>query len=388
MNPGSGELVRVNADNVTINGFVLDGSNPALSTVGADQINGTGPYIDVRNGIDTSNGSGNYQAVNNLTAEYNIVQNVYHNGIAVLNPTSATVVSSGNVVKDNQVQNFLDYGVVLAYNAYGNLTGNTIVSPDNAEAPIWIYDFTRSGSTSAARTVNVTGNVVTVSKNGLGGIWANLFHPSAAATLNISGNTVNGAADVAAGNPVFGIYLTTLDSSSVTVTMSGDTVASSGGTLAAGIAVWETPGANVSASGGSIAGSTVGIDLDNVDPNFGGATGTTTLSVTGVSISGTTTGIRVGDVASTLSGVPFDGGTNAVAGSVVLNLSGGSITGATTAIQVQGQSSGSYTATLNFAGKHDHHRRYDRHPGQRHEGRRHGHQRHRLDLRQRDRHRR
>ena len=42
---------------------------------------------------------------------------------------------------------------------------------------------------------------MTASENAYGGIWANLFHPSTTATLNINDNTVDGAADVADGYP-------------------------------------------------------------------------------------------------------------------------------------------------------------------------------------------
>ena len=93
-----------------------------------------------------------------------------------------------------------------------------------------------------------------------------------------------------------------------------------------------------------ITNATVGVNLDNDDPNFGAGTGTTTLNVSGVSISGVPTGIRVGDVP--LSGYYY-GPT--VAGNVVLNLSGGSITGAATGIDVEAQSTGSYTATVNVS---------------------------------------
>ena len=353
VNPGSGRLISVNADNVTIDGFVLDGNNPNLSTSGADRINGQGPYIDVRTGIDTYNSTtAAYMAVNNLTAEYNIVQNVDHNGIAVLGPIDASGLSSGAMVANNLIQNFLDYGVVLGYNAYGAVQSNTIIAPDCAEAPIWIYDFTRSGATSASQTVNVSNNDLTVSMDGYAGIWANLIHPSGTATLNINGNTVNGAADVADDYPVFGIYLTSLDAGGTTVAMNDNVIGSTGESLAGGIAVWNAPGANVSVTGGSISNATVGIDLDNADVNFGGGTGTTTLNVSNVTISGGTVGVRVGAVPADAKGAPYYefAGPNTVQGSVVLNLSGGSITGAATGIQVQGQSSGPYTASLNLQG--------------------------------------
>lgn len=232
------------ADNATINGFVLDGYNPNLpSQAGADQLNGTGPYIDVGDGISTYNGTG-YVAVNTLTVEYNIVQNVDATGIAVVGPTDGSGVGSGAAVQNNVVQNFQFYGVQLAYNAYGSVSGNTVIAPDNADAGISVYNFTSTGL--SGNTVAVTGNNVTIAQNGWGGIWANVFAPPAAAALNISDNTVNGADDVdnpaapATGPwPVVGIYLTSMDSN-VTATLDGNAVTSYSLSepLAAGIDVW------------------------------------------------------------------------------------------------------------------------------------------------------
>ncbi len=252
-------------------------------------------------------------------------------------------------INDNSIQNFQNYGVQLAYNAYGTVTGNTIVAPDGGEAGVSIYDFTQGGS-----TVNVTNNNVTIAQNGWAGIWANLFHPSTAATLNISDNHVYGANNVADnldsnGNPypVFGIYLTTLDSSSVIATLDGNTVTSYSPAepLAAGIGVWNAPGASISVGDDLssnhtyITNATVGIDLDNVNVNFGGSTGTTTLSVTNAVISGGSEGVRVAAVPSDYPGAPLyynpDLSNNVAQGSVALNLSGGSITGATTGIDVE-----------------------------------------------------
>ncbi len=201
---------------------------------------------------------------------------------------------------------------------------------------------------------------MTIAQDGFGGIWVNVFNPSTAATLDINDNTVNGADDVLDNTdglgdpyPVFGIYLTTLNSN-VSATLNGNTVTSYSAEepLAAGIAVWSAPGATLSVSGGSIADAIVGIDLDNVDLNFGGSPGTTTLNVSDVAISGGTTGIRVAAVPSDYPGAPLyvNPEPNVPAGNVVLDLSGGSITGATTGINVEGQSPGTYTATANLLG--------------------------------------
>ncbi len=50
-------------------------------------------------------------------------------------------------INDNSIQSFQDYGVQLAYDAYGSVTGNTIVASDGAYAGISVYDFTQAGST-------------------------------------------------------------------------------------------------------------------------------------------------------------------------------------------------------------------------------------------------
>ena len=111
-----------------------------------------------------------------------------------------------------------------------------------------------------------------------------------------------------------------------------------------GIDVWNAPGANISIGNDSsnnpteITNATIGIFFSYDDPIFGEASGNNTLNVSGAMINDTPTGIDVGDY-------PYYSGS--VAGNVVLNLSGGSITGATTGLEVDGQTSGSYTATVN-----------------------------------------
>jgi hypothetical protein len=214
---------------------------------------------------------------------------------------------------------------------------------------ISVYNFNLSGSSLDSQTVHVTDNTVTVGKNAWAGIWANGLS-QATAVLDISGNTVNGTLDVATGAyPVFGIYLTSL-SNGVNASVSGNFIGSLGGPLTAGIVVWSANTTNpVSISDGTIKGATVGIDLDDADVNFGGASGTTILNVSDVDISGGAVGVRVGAVPSNATGAPFYvyAGPNTVEGSVVMNLSGGSIIGATTGIQVQ---AGSYTASLDALG--------------------------------------
>ena len=86
----------------------------------------------------------------------------------------------------------------------------------------------------------------------------------------------------------------------------------------------------------------MGIEVDNIDENFGPATANTTVNVSGVDISGGNVGIVVGDP---LSWAGY------LAGSVRVNLSGGSINGAATGVLVeQGASAGNFTANLQISG--------------------------------------
>ena len=234
----------------------------------------------------------------------------------------------------------MDYGVLLAYNAYGDVTYNTIYMPDLAEAGVWVYDFTSNGS--SPKTINVSHNNVTVGQDAFGGIWGNLLYPQSA-VLNIADNTVNAAAGVTGDDDyTYGIYLTSLQNG-MGANLTGNIIGSSGGELARGISLWNLPtSSTVAVSGGSIGHSLVGIEVDNIDENFGPATANTTVNVSGVDISGGNVGIVVGDP---LSWAGY------LAGSVRVNLSGGSINGAATGVLVeQGASAGNFTANLQISG--------------------------------------
>ena len=88
VSPSSGAPIHIVAPQVTVDGFVIDGNNPLLTTTGAVQINSAGPYVDIRNGIDTVDPNTSVgQAVDDLTIQNNIVQNVNHDGIALINPS-------------------------------------------------------------------------------------------------------------------------------------------------------------------------------------------------------------------------------------------------------------------------------------------------------------
>ncbi len=294
------DLVHIVASDVTIDGFVVDGTNPGILGSGAHNAIAT---------VDSSNAG---QAVDNLLIENNIVQNVSHDGIGLINPSSGSAVTSGSVVTGNVISNFTNYGVLLAYNAYADVTYNTITMPDLAEAGVWVYDFTANGGTAAEQTINVAHNTITAGQDDFGGIWANLdYAPNA--TLYITENTVNAAAGVTGTSGYTnGIYLSSLQNGFGAV-LTDNTVGSTGGQFATGISLWNLPTTNtVSVSGGSVANSLVGIGLTNDDVNFGPTLASSTVAISGVSITGGDTGILVqqhaggGAVNATISGVTID----------------------------------------------------------------------------------
>ena len=240
----------------------------------------------------------------------------------MIDPSDGSAVTSGDQITGNVIQTFVDYGVVLAYNAYGDVTSNTIIMPDNAEAGVWVYDFTANGVTPATSTINVSQNNITAGQDDFGGIWANLDY-APTATLNVTDNTVNAGTSVTgADGYTNGIYLSSIQNG-FSVNLTGNTVGSSGGQFATGISLWNLPTSNtVTVSNGSVGNSVVGIEVDNDDINFGPGAATT-VGISGVSITGATTGILV-------SGDSLGGGT------ISADISDNNITGDTTGIEVSG----------------------------------------------------
>ena len=110
-----------------------------------------------------------------------------------------------------------------------------------------------------------------------------------------------------------------------------------GGTFDRGMDFWnDSSTIPVSVTGGSIASSRVGIELDAVDPLLGGVGSNvnSTVNVTNVAISGATSeGIFVD--AEPLAINTFGASPNTVNGNVTLNLSGGSITSSTVGVLVE-----------------------------------------------------
>ena len=283
------DALHIMADNVTVDGFVLDGNNPTLSQNGAVAVGGINTYV--RRAIETEDEAGNFFPANHASIQNNIIQNFAQRGIELVNPTDTSPATSGGLITGNVIRNFGLDGILLANNAYGDIVSNTVDMPEGAEAGIWLQDFPDNGALS--KTLDWSHNTVTVCQDAFGGIWANLFY-AAAATLNIHDNTVNAAAAVTGDDDyTFGIYLSSLQGGT-TANLTNNLVGTTGGQFARGIALWNVPTTTrTTVTGGAVGHALKGVSLHYNDPNFGPAGASYAVDLSAVSISGTDVGILV-----------------------------------------------------------------------------------------------
>ncbi len=312
--------MHITAGNVTINGFVLDGNNPNLPQGSATTVGVI--TTDSRRAIETEDASGNLVGANSALVENNIIQNYAQRGVELGNHADTSPATSGSSVYGNVICNFGDTGILLAYNAYGDVVSNTVVMTDGDEAGIWLQDFPNNGATP--KTMDWSHNTVTVSQDPYGGIWLNLFYASAA-TINIHDNTVNAAAGVTGSDDLtYGIYHTSLQNGT-TAQLSNNIVGATGGQFARGIALWNLPTTtNTSVIGGTVGNALIGVSLSYDDENFGGAGASLAADLSGLSISGTGIGVLADAT---------DSGTNTVR----VQISGNTVaTGCTDGVSVLG----------------------------------------------------
>ena len=314
------DLVKVLKNNTSFDGFTFDGNNPALAGASAIQDN-LGLDIDSRRAFTNIDAANGFNPVNNLVIKNNIIQNVAQRGISLANNGP---VSSGILIDSNLVRNFGwdpagGQGIILFTNAYAHITNNTIDVPEN-QIGLHLQNFFSNGA------MNWSNNKVTVGQDAFG-IHANLFY-APAGVLNISNNTVNAAPGVTGTSDfTWGINVWSVQVGS-TVNVTNNTVGSAGGQFGRGINLWNLPTSNlVTISGGTVARSLTGINLDNVDPFFGVGSNTM-VNVTGgtaVTVAAGETGIRARSATI---------GATAPGGSVTLNLNNALVNATGTAVGV------------------------------------------------------
>jgi hypothetical protein len=324
------DIFRVLVDDISINGIVIDGNNENLPGASAIQVNGID--VDARRGI-TNLLNGTVYPINNLTISNSILQNFGQRGISLSGIASG--IMTDNEISQNLVRNFKDQGIILFNNAYVDVLGNTIDAPGGSIG-LHLQNFNQSS------TMDWNGNTVTIGENGIA-VHANLFYGSTG-VLNIESNTVNaeGSATGASGY-TWGINIWSV-SSGADINLINNNIGASGGVFSRGINFWNLPTSNtVSATGGSVGNSIIGINLDNVDLYFGnGATTTVDISNINVSTGADQIGVqaRTDEINSVIPN-----------SSVILNVDGVNVTGTGNAklFNVQAPISG-FEATMNIVG--------------------------------------
>ena len=337
------DIFRVLASNVSIQGFVLEGNH-----TGDD-------------GVTNFNDGGTTVQINNTTVTMDLIRNFNGSGVYLDDAPASNqgspdpnTISTGNVISSNYVANngstsgnYDQPGIGIFDNFFANITGNTVVVPQNTTGSavvegILVKNFNSSG-VSGSHSITVSGNTITVGQSAAGLFINNIYQSHV--TVNVSGNTIDTAAGVTetASGTTWGESIKSILGTAA-VSESGDTIGTSGGQFSHGIDVWNTGANNVTLSPTQIGNATVapilGIDLTNNDPFFGLSSTANTVAVTGGIVWGVNDALQADGVANLpLSNLQLNGPTA---------ISAVSLTGIATLANVALHGSGS--SSMAFAG--------------------------------------
>jgi hypothetical protein len=262
---------------VTIDGFTIDGINPAL-----------GSQISASGGIFVD-------GVSAATIKNNVVQNFVHFGVSGLGDSGSSSVSINNLITANKFQNILGqlnfgYGeaVDASNNFYATITNNVISNIRRG------MQLTNNYLPNTGAPMVVSGNTLDVGQTG---IWVNLWYESASG-LTVSNNDLNSTFVAhtfppAADNNRSGVFFASLDSTIGPITASGNTIH---GGYDFGVQAWNNA-KTVTVSGGTISGAGMidGVRMETSNATYGDAGFSGALTLDGVQIQNAPTGIVLDD---------------------------------------------------------------------------------------------
>jgi hypothetical protein len=315
----------VEASNVTIEGFTIQGSNPDRSG---------GFNLDSATTVYAAAGVSSSANVNisGLTVQNNIIRDFTQVGVS--GDTSDGTVSTGNFITDNVIKDvpnngdggFFGKGVLISHNFYAKITGNTI---SNVRTGIQTDNNYLSAGSFAP---SISNNIVSASVKG---IYYNLQYESASA-FTIADNTITQADGSVSPAYNVGLLIQSIESSVQSSITGNDVSGFLYGVELAGNNTTNT----VTVHGGQLNGNTYGVWATNND-YFYPADFNTAAALDGVTITNSTeAGIWVDSTSpnsdnafnttSTVS-LAISGGTAVIGGPVGLKMSGGltAITGHT-----------------------------------------------------------
>jgi hypothetical protein len=238
--PTNGRVFDVNANDVTINGFTVDGDNTNIS----GGISNNGADINADFGIASGNWTTSAGGKNNFVVKYNIVKNcndgcIYGDG--------ASTPAEGGLFTYNRVDNSPWWGIVMETNCYTDITHNKItrvtrgIQFDN----YWVAK--SSGSSLIAY------NDITYLKRG---ILQNLAYGNAS-LFEIKNNTLTADASPEGANAGL-LYWSIAPGITATAT---DNIINA---AEQGARIWNCQG-NVSINGGTINGGQIGVYATTID---------------------------------------------------------------------------------------------------------------------------
>lgn len=114
---GDVALIYIDSSDVVVDGFVLDGDNPGLTS--PVTIGGANPDVD----------SGVFASGTDIKLRNNVVRNLVYTGIFGYNYPASMPAGAGNVIRNNWIDNIdapsqWGLGVVLAWNYYADVDAN------------------------------------------------------------------------------------------------------------------------------------------------------------------------------------------------------------------------------------------------------------------------
>jgi len=282
-----GEIIQVLANNVTIDGFTIDGDNPDLTS---GYIGTNGADLDAAEAITVY-----YDNVNNLTVKNNIIKNQIYFGVTIFGSSYSAPSTSGHLVNDNRFMDMGHYdsdlnyaywgGGVLIYNdQYTRITNNVMT---NVRIGIQTGNFHDPNPGDAMYQV-IDNNTIEARRRG---IFYNL-HTGNAVPLTLSNNNITALAN--SNETVWdGILMSSLsDASGIAFNnvINGSAVS----VPSEGYEVWNVKSNSPALiSGGSVTGVDVGLFANNFEGyNSNGSNGAH-ATVSGLTITTKVDGIGV-----------------------------------------------------------------------------------------------
>jgi parallel beta-helix repeat protein len=335
-----GEIIKVQASDVTIKGFLIDGDNPSLTS----EIIGTnGADLDAAEAVTVY-----VDNVNNLTVKNNIVKNLTYFGVTIFGASYSAPVTTGHLVDCNKFQDLGTYldpetnsnnmnywgGGVLIYNDQYTRVVNNVMT--NVRMGIQTGNYHRQNPGDAMYQV-IDNNTIQARRMG---IFYNL-HTGNPAPLTLSNNTITALSN-SYETKWRGIALSSL--SEAVGTASNNTINGSGLTVPSfGYEVWNVKSNAPSVIyGGTVSNVDIGVFANNFEGYASNGTNGAHALVSGVTITTKTGGVGVKAYDS-----PLYTGVNP-APVVVTVKDNCSISGAATGILAEGADA-SVTVTNNLA---------------------------------------